>query len=149
MPCIDRNNKILGYVRYRDLVKEDSIRSREICIIGCGYVGLTLALVMARCGFNVKGFDTNKKLINKLKKYKLPFFEKGINSLLNQQLNKNFQVTNQISEIKKCDTYIISVGTPINNKTRLFIFKKKSIRTLSKLLKRRFSNFTINCTFRN
>ena len=57
-------------------------------LIGCGYVGLTLALVMARNGFNVKGYDVNKGLINKLKKYKLPFYEKGINSLLNQQLIK-------------------------------------------------------------
>ena len=36
LPCVDRGNKLLGYVRYRDVVREDSIRSREICIIGCG-----------------------------------------------------------------------------------------------------------------
>ena len=70
---------------------EDSIRSREICIIGCGYVGLTLALVMARNGFYVRGYDINQQLIKNLKKYKPPFFEKGINSILNQQLNKNLQ----------------------------------------------------------
>ena len=137
LPCIDRSNKLLGYVRYRDIVKEDSIRSREICIIGCGYVGLTLALVMARSGFNIKGYDINEGLINKLKKYKLPFFEKGINSLLNQQLNKNFKVTNVISEIEKSDTFIISVGTPINKSNKPnYSFLKKSIKTLSKILKK-------------
>lgn len=137
LPCVDRNNKLLGYIRYRDIVREDSIRSREICIIGCGYVGLTLALVMARSGFNVLGYDINRKLINELKEYKLPFFEKGINSLLNQQLNKNFQVTNQISDIQKCDTYIISVGTPINKlKKPNYLFLKKSIKELAKVLKK-------------
>ena len=137
LPCIDRSNKLLGYVRYRDIVKEDSIRSREICIIGCGYVGLTLALVMARSGFNIKGYDINEGLINKLKKYKLPFFEKGINSLLNQQLNKNFKVTNVISEIEKSDTFIISVGTPINKSNKPnYSFLNKSIKTLSKILKK-------------
>ena len=137
LPCVDRNNKLLGYVRYRDIVREDSIRSRDLCIIGCGYVGLTLALVMARNGFNVKGYDLNKDLINKLKKYKLPFYEKGINSLLNQQLNKNFQVTNSVSDISKCDTYIISVGTPINKfKKPSYSFLKKSINELSRVLKK-------------
>lgn len=137
LPCIDISNKLLGYVRYRDIVKEDSIRSRDICIIGCGYVGLTLALVMARSGFNVKGFDLNIELINRLKKSKLPFYEKGINSLLNQQLNKNFHVTNSVSEIKNCDTYIISVGTPISKlKKPNYTFLKKSIISLSKILKK-------------
>ncbi len=137
LPCVDRNNKLLGYVRYRDIVREDSIRSRDLCIIGCGYVGLTLALVMARNGFNVKGYDLNKDLINNLKKYKLPFYEKGINSLLNQQLNKNFQVTNSVSDISKCDTYIISVGTPINKyKKPSYSFLKKSINELSRVLKK-------------
>ena len=137
LPCVDRNNKLLGYIRHRDIVREDSIRSREICIVGCGYVGLTLALVMARSGFNVKGYDINRKLINELKEYKLPFFEKGINSLLNQQLNKNFQVTNLISDIQKCDTYIISVGTPINKlKKPNYFFLKKSIKELAKVLKK-------------
>ena len=135
LPCVDRDNKLLGYVRYRDIVREDSIRSRDLCIIGCGYVGLTLALVMARNGFNVKGYDLNKDLINNLKKYKLPFYEKGINSLLNQQLNKNFQVTNSVSDISKCDTYIISVGTPINKyKQPSYLFLKKSINELSLVL---------------
>ena len=137
LPCLDRNNKLLGYVRYRDIIKEDSIRSREICILGCGYVGLTLALVMAKSGFNVKGYDINSVLINNLKKHKLPFYEKGINSILNQQLNKNLKVTSSISDIKKCDTYIISVGTPINSlKKPNYFFLKKSIESLSKILKK-------------
>lgn len=137
LPCVDRTNKLLGYVRYRDIVRDDSIRSREICIIGCGYVGLTLALIMARKGFNVKGYDINKKLIDNLKKNKVPFFEKGINSLLNQQLNKNFQATNLVSEIKRCDTYIISVGTPINKlKKPNYSYLKKSIILLAKILKK-------------
>lgn len=137
LPCVDHNNKLLGYVKYRDIVREDSIRSRDLCIIGCGYVGLTLALVMARNGFNVKGYDLNKDLINKLKEYKLPFYEKGINSLLSQQLNKNFQVTNSVLDIRKCDTFIISVGTPINKfKKPSYSFLKKSINELSRILKK-------------
>ena len=81
---------------------------------------------MARNGFYVRGYDINKKLIKNLKKYKPPFFEKGINSILNQQLNKNLQVTNLVSDIKKCDTYIISVGTPISkSKKPDYFFLKK------------------------
>lgn len=137
LPCIDRNSKLLGYLRYRDLISEDSIRSREICVVGCGYVGLPLALVMAKSGFNVKGYDVNRELVSKLNKYKAPFFEKGISSLLNQQLNKNLQITHSISKIRKCDTYIISVGTPITKlKKPNYLYLKKSINTLCKLLKK-------------
>ena len=137
LPCIDRNNKLLGYLRYRDLISEDSIRSREICVVGCGYVGLPLALVMAKSGFNVKGYDVNRELVSKLNKYKAPFYEKGISSLLNQQLNKNLQITHSISEIRNCDTYIISVGTPITKlKKPNYLYLKKSINTLCKLLKK-------------
>ena len=31
LPCVNRNNKLVGYVRYRDIVREDSRRSRQIC----------------------------------------------------------------------------------------------------------------------
>ena len=54
---------------------------------------------MAKSGFNVKGFDIDKQLVEDLNKYKVPFFEKGISSLLNQQLNKNANIlANQVRE---------------------------------------------------
>ena len=40
----------------------------NVCIIGLGFVGLTLAVSMATKGFRVYGIEKNKKLLKKLKK---------------------------------------------------------------------------------
>ena len=40
----------------------------NVCIIGLGFVGLTLAVSMATKGFRVYGIEKNKKILNKIKK---------------------------------------------------------------------------------
>lgn len=35
----------------------DSMRDRNVCVMGLGYVGLTLAVAMADVGFNVHGVE--------------------------------------------------------------------------------------------
>ena len=56
-------NQIKGILRKSDIMPFIDIRSREILIVGMGYVGLTLALVLADNNFSVIGYDNNKKLI--------------------------------------------------------------------------------------
>ncbi len=40
---------------------------RNICIVGMGYVGLTLAVVMAERGFRVVGLETNPDILDRLR----------------------------------------------------------------------------------
>ena len=39
----------------------------RISIIGMGYIGLPTATMFAAAGYNVKGFDVNKRVIDTLK----------------------------------------------------------------------------------
>ena len=72
----------------------------KIVIIGQGYVGSALAIASARAGHNVIGFDTNAKVIGDLK-------EKESN------LN-NYFPTNNETDLKGQDAYIIAVPTPLD-----------------------------------
>ena len=112
IPVVDEYNIVIGIVRKTDVLSETNIRQKTVAIIGLGYVGLTLALVMAENGFTVHGIDQNDKLIKLLKNKKTPFHEVGIEYLLNKHSGKNFKLFNS-SEFLKADIYIITVGTPI------------------------------------
>ncbi len=41
--------------------------TKKICILGMGYVGLTLSVVMADVGFEVLGVEVNPRVLNKLR----------------------------------------------------------------------------------
>ena len=42
---------------------------KGVCVFGMGYVGLTLAVILAEKGFNVWGVEINSKLLTSLKSY--------------------------------------------------------------------------------
>ena len=87
----------------------------KICILGLGYVGLTLALKFCQKNFEVIGYDTNKKIITDLQNSKSHIFEQGLDKVLKKFIkNKKFKPINIIP--KNIDTYIITVGTPIIKK---------------------------------
>ena len=81
----------------------------NIAIIGAGYVGLPLATAFAKY-YSVVCYDVNQTRVLELLK--------GIDS--NKQhskkdiLNKNLVFTDDPNLLKKMDTYIIAVPTPIN-----------------------------------
>ena len=96
----------------------------NISIIGLGYVGLPLAIELSRY-FKVIGFDLNKNRIKKLKY--------GIDSNNDVKFKKNHNLniffTSKLKDLKKSDTYIITVPTPIlkNNNPDLYFLKKAFI----------------------
>ena len=88
---------------------------QKVCIVGVGYVGLTLGVILADKGFQVTGFDTNKEIVGQLKQGKSHFFEKGLTAMLKKHVGKNFHVTSEIPD-EKFDAFVISVGTPFDTK---------------------------------
>ena len=85
----------------------------KVCLVGLGYVGLTLALTLADCGIKVYGVDSNKKTIQRLKNNESTLSEKDVSKLLNLHLNKTFYPSESIPE-EDFDYFIIGVGTPLN-----------------------------------
>jgi UDP-N-acetyl-D-glucosamine dehydrogenase len=89
-------------------------RSAHAGIIGLGYVGLPLAMAVARGGFRVTGFDvdgTKPGLLNAGTSY--------IGAVADSELSKHvaakkFQATNDFSKLRECDVIIICVPTPLD-----------------------------------
>jgi UDP-N-acetyl-D-mannosaminuronate dehydrogenase len=57
-------------------------KDNTICIIGMGYVGLTLAIIMSERKFRVYGVENNQKILDELYKGKAHFYEPQIDSRL-------------------------------------------------------------------
>jgi len=90
---------------------------KKICIVGMGYVGLTLACVLADKGFKVYGFEIKKEVVDNLNQGLPHFHEKGLDVLLKKHLKKNLIIGDTLPEESQ-DVFVISVGTPIDKQTR-------------------------------
>lgn len=114
IPVLDKSGKLLDLVSFFDLWKRIDTKSRNICILGLGYVGLTLGITFAVAGFDVYAVDTNENVINDLKKAKAPFYEEGLIPLLKKYLDKKLFVSTKINP-DLSDVYIVCVGTPVDS----------------------------------
>ena len=100
----------------------DDFLDKKVCVLGLGYVGLTLAVAMARAGFCVHGLEVQKKVITSLNKGKAHFWEKNLDINLNQAIkNGGFTFSEGLNELIDASVYIVTVGTPLdhNNRARL------------------------------
>lgn len=107
---VDKSNRPIRIIGYHELWEQKVATHRNISIIGMGYVGLTLALVMADSGFKITGIEANEETLKNLQSGRSHIHENGLPELLKENLNKNLNFKNNISE---SDVFIISVGTPI------------------------------------
>ncbi len=88
----------------------------QICIIGLGYVGLTLAIHAVKKKLFVHGVEIADEIYDSLSRGKPHFYEPGIGDTLNHHLNKNLFIYKKIPEKIDYDAIIITVGTPVNFK---------------------------------
>ena len=83
----------------------------NIAIIGLGYVGLPLAVEFSK-KFQVIGFDLNKSRIQQLNNYEDVTKEVTREELKN---SLSLQLTHEVESIENCDTFIVTVPTPITD----------------------------------
>ena len=90
----------------------------KISMIGTGYVGLVSGACFADLGNNVWCVDNDHKKIDLLNNNKIPFFEPGLNDLVNKNYSSGRLkfTTNLNSAIKNSDIIFICVGTPTSKK---------------------------------
>jgi len=93
----------------------NKIRDKEarIGIIGMGYVGIPLGLEFANNGFNVLGFDKDKKRIDTINEGKQVMKHIKQKDMANFVAN-NGSATNDISNLNGMDCLIICVPTPLD-----------------------------------
>jgi len=98
----------------------DSYADQTVCIIGLGYVGLTLAVTMAECGFKVIGIEKREDVVKNLCNGKAHFFEPKLDQVLARVVSKGqMSIYSQIPTDCHADVYIITVGTPLNEKGKV------------------------------
>ncbi len=102
----------------------------NITVAGLGYVGLSLAVLLAQNN-KVIGFDINDERLKILRSNKSPFVDKEIDEyLLNQNLSIEF-TNNPISAFQK--TEILIIATPTNFDSKRNYFDTTSIEMVIKL----------------
>lgn len=89
----------------------------RICVIGTGFVGLTIGIALALKDFDVTFVDKNEEVIKRLQLGSTHVLEPGIESLielLTVEKRISFFTSSQFIELQgDFNVYIISVGTPI------------------------------------
>jgi UDP-N-acetyl-D-mannosaminuronic acid dehydrogenase len=91
--------------------------AKKIVVIGTGYVGLPLAIMLARAGYEVIGADIEENVVDAI--------NTGILHLAEEDINKIFQEPNVRKNLRaqktpcEADVFVISVPTPIDERKRV------------------------------
>jgi UDPglucose 6-dehydrogenase len=86
----------------------------RIAVLGLGHVGLPTAVGFSTLGWDVVGADEDAAKVDLIKAGKVPFFEPGLDDLLNRSLGSGkFQATSDVTQAIRAATVVfICVGTP-------------------------------------
>lgn len=91
---------------------------QNVCILGMGYVGLTLAVVMAEKGFQVWGAEINPKILSTIREGIPHFYEQSLEVRLKRVLrNGTLKFVERVRNIpgeNLPSMYILTVGTPLD-----------------------------------
>lgn len=89
---------------------------QHVCLIGMGYVGLTLAVAMAEAGFRVHGVEIDPKTVATIKSGRAPFKEAGFDERLARQVQQGaITASEEWPGLGVCNVYIVTVGTPLSD----------------------------------
>jgi UDPglucose 6-dehydrogenase len=86
----------------------------RVAVIGAGYVGLTTAACLADLGNDVMAVDINREKIAQLKRHQVPFYEPGMNELVerNAKAGRLQFTTSYADAVPGAEYAIIAVSTP-------------------------------------
>lgn len=109
---VDQEGRPTRLLNFYDLWEHQIARHRHVVVLGLGYVGLTLAVVLAELGYRVTGVEQDAEVIASLRAGEPHFHEVGLSSVLQEVLKDGFSVGDVLPD--DGDVFIIAVGTPIN-----------------------------------
>lgn len=88
----------------------------DVGIIGLGYVGLTLATVLAEAGVSVVGVERRAEIVELTNQGVPHFIENGLpDALEGVTRSGKFRAVEALDPSFTCDAYIITVGTPLSS----------------------------------
>lgn len=94
----------------------NKIENREelIGILGLGYVGLPLAVLFAKNGINVLGFEKSKEKADRVNRGENYINDVADNDLIAAREKGFLKATTEFSRLNECDIIIICVPTPLD-----------------------------------
>ncbi|MFC4587101.1 nucleotide sugar dehydrogenase [Sphaerisporangium corydalis] len=105
-------------------------------VIGMGYVGSTVAAVLAGEGVDVVGIDVDPALVAQLEGRRSWFSEPGLPELLYSGLDSgHLRVTTEYDLVSGVDVVIIAVGTPVHDTELVDTYLRSACTELAKHLR--------------
>src|SRR5205823_11418532 len=89
----------------------------KIVVVGTGYVGFPLAVILARSGFKVVGVDIRKEVIRGINSGDLPIREKEIDQIFSEPAVRANLIASET--VEDGDVYVISVPTPLEKRRKV------------------------------
>ena len=111
---------------------------RTICVLGLGFVGLTLAAVMADVGFNIVGVEIRPEVRDRLSSGEAHFHEPGLNDNIRRAIGSGrLKIHETIPDNCPATVYIITVGTPLGADGRVNL---ESVRRIARQIGERLKD---------
>jgi len=93
------------------LLEKINRREAVVGIIGLGYVGLPLAVVFAKVGFQVIGIDIDEQKVESINQQQS--YIEDVDSQTLRELSPAIQATTDFSALQQCDAVSVCVPTPL------------------------------------
>ena len=92
-----------------------SLTGKKVAVIGLGYVGLPLAALCAKRGYQVLGLDAKESVVALLQQGRCHIRDEAVERLLAEaNASNNFNATTDADKIAECNIYLICVPTPVD-----------------------------------
>jgi UDP-N-acetyl-D-mannosaminuronic acid dehydrogenase len=108
---------------------------KKVCVVGLGYIGLPTAIVAAKYGFEVIGYDIDKEKVERINNFDPVIEEPELLEKLREVLSYNtFRAT---TIIEQSDCFIIAVPTPfLENKDADLSYVWNAAESIARVLKK-------------
>lgn len=106
----------------------------NVCVVGLGYVGLPVSLLLCASGIRVMGYDVNLRIVEALRSGVVTIKEPGLQAILKESLKRGLFEAHTVPQ--KADVYVIAVPTPITeDKKAELSYVQSATRSILPLIK--------------
>ena len=118
IPIVNAAKKLEYVIHFSELTQIMEDLTRQVVVIGQGFVGLTFSMAMVNCGLSIFAVEKDKTLVDNIKNLQPPIHEPRLGEILQRHLDTKYQISSDgISSFKRPTVmgkriYVIAVGTP-------------------------------------
>jgi len=91
----------------------------DISVIGSGYVGTTLAAVLADAGHDLVNVDLNEGIVADINDGVAPIYEPGLDELVSEHGGDSLRATTDYGEIADTDVTFLALPTPTDDEGKI------------------------------